>query len=49
MPQEAFRKIWEDTIAGLGDYIGLDETTQDTESEMPASKVDFGLLLGRVQ
>lgn len=30
MPQEAFRKIWEDTIAGLGDYIGLGETTQDT-------------------
>lgn len=29
MPQEAFRKIWEDTISGLGDYIGLGETTKD--------------------
>ena len=30
MPQEAFSKIWEDSISGLGDYIGLGETTKDT-------------------
>ena len=26
----AFCKIWEDTISGLGDFIGLRDTTQDT-------------------
>lgn len=30
MPQEAFSKMWEDSISGLGDYIGLGETTKDT-------------------
>lgn len=30
MPQEAFRKMWEDSTSGLGDYVELGETTKDT-------------------
>jgi len=29
MPQEVFAKIWEDTITGLGEYLGLGDTTKD--------------------
>ncbi len=32
MPQEAFGKIWEDTVTGLGAFLGLGESSRDTVS-----------------
>lgn len=29
MPQDSFRKIWNDSIIGLGKFIELGETTRD--------------------